>query len=507
MKPVTRRDNQALERFNLLKERAMRATADRPLETRLQKAERIERDRNKYQHFVADYFPHYATAECGWFHIAAAKLILKHKFIRFLAMWARAHAKSTHFNIMIPMWLMVQQPIELHVMVLVGKSEKAARTLLSDLQAELEGNQYYIDDFGEQVQQGSWEDGWFVTKNDCAFYSLGRGQSPRGLRHRQFRPDYIVMDDVDDDELCRNPDRVNKMYDWAKEALLMSSDMGKCRFVVVGNRIGKNSLVSSFAGNPDFRVMQVNALDKNGNPEWKEKYAKEDIEGMIKTLGYRSAQKELFHNPIAEGSVFKNEWIRIKEPLPFNKYQYIVSYCDPSFKNSATSDYKAIVTVGKWEEEFHILHTFVRKCSVVELVKHWYNFHESLRGKTIVDYFMEANFIQDMIMDEFVREGRDRGYQLPLRKDQRKKPDKFARIEAISPYFENGFVSLSRDIKDNEDTRLFIDQLLSFEKGSHAHDDAPDALEGAVYILNQRTKRSSGGPRSGKYVINQTRRM
>jgi len=507
MKPVTKSDNLALERFNQLKDRIMRATADRPLESALQKTERIARDRKHYQYFVQDYFPLYATSACGWFHIAAAKLILKYPYIKLLAMWARAHAKSTHFNLMIPMWLMIQQPARLHVMVLVGKSEKNARTLLSDLQAELESNQYYIDDFGVQMQMGSWEDGWFITRNDCAFYALGRGQSPRGLRHRQHRPDYIVMDDVDDDELCRNPDRVNKMYDWSKEALLMSSDMGKCRFIVVGNKIGKDSLVSRFEQNPDFRVMKVCALDKKGNPEWKEKYTKADIEGMIKTLGYRSAQKELFHNPIAEGSVFKNEWIRVKEPLPWSKYEYVVSYCDPSFKNSPTSDFKAVMTVGKTDQEFHILSTFVRKCSVSELVRYWYDFHESLRGRQIVDYFMEANFIQDMILDEFIREGRLRGYQLPLRKDLRKKPDKFARIESMSPFFENGFIFLSRDIKDTEDTRLFIDQLLAFEKGSHSHDDAPDALEGAVYILNQRTKRIAGGMRTGKYQSNNTRRI
>ena len=354
---------------------------------------------------------------------------------------------------------------------------------------------------------GSWEDGWFVTKNDCAFYALGRGQSPRGLRHRQYRPDYIVMDDVDDDELCRNPDRVNKMYDWAKEALLMSSDMGRCRFIVVGNKIGKNSLVSSFEQNPDFRVMKVCALNKKGDPEWKEKYSKADIEGMIKTLGFRSAQKELFHNPITEGSVFKNDWIRYKESLPLSKYEYIVSYCDPSFKNSPISDFKAVLTVGKTGQEFHILNTFVRKCSVSELVRYWYDYHESLRGRSIVDYFMETNFIQDLILEEFIREGRQRGYQLPLRRDGRKKPDKFARIEALSPFFENGFVFISRDIKDTEDTRLFIDQLLSFEKGSQAHDDAPDALEGSVYILNQRTKRAAAGMRSGKYSSNTSRRI
>lgn len=90
-------------------------------------------------------------------------------------------------------------------MVLVGKSEDNANTLLADVQAELQYNQRYINDFGEQYNSGSWEEGEFVTKDGTAFFARGRGQSPRGLRYRSHRPDYIVIDDLDDDELCENP--------------------------------------------------------------------------------------------------------------------------------------------------------------------------------------------------------------------------------------------------------------------------------------------------------------
>lgn len=43
-----------------------------------------------------------------------------------------------------------------------------------------------------------------------------------------------------------------------------------------------------------------------------------------------------------------------------------------------------------------------------------------------------------------------------------------------------------------------VEQLLMFEKGSKVHDDAPDALEGAVYLLNRRSMASSGTYRVGK---------
>ncbi len=104
-------------------------------------------------------------------------------------------------------------------MVLVGKSEDNADALLGDLQMELQSNQYIIEDFGEQYNAGCWQEGEFVTKDRCAFFSRGRGQSPRGLRFREMRPDYIVVDDLDDDEMCRSEARVREMTKWIKEAL------------------------------------------------------------------------------------------------------------------------------------------------------------------------------------------------------------------------------------------------------------------------------------------------
>ena len=222
--------------------------------------------------------------------------------------------------------------------------------MLGDLQAELQFNQRYIHDFGEQINLGSWEDGKFITKDAKAFFALGRGQSPRGLRYRQSRPDYIVVDDLDDDELVQNESRVAKMLDWILEALFNTMDMGRGRFVFVGNRIHKNSVLANFAKVPGVYHSIVNALDENGNPTWKEKYSKEDIQQVVETIGERRAQKEFFNNPITDGSVFKLKDIRFKETEPLTNYRYIVCYTDPSFKSGAKSDYKATVLIGKTDQ-------------------------------------------------------------------------------------------------------------------------------------------------------------
>ena len=162
-------------------------------ETNAQRDQRIRRVRADYGAFVDYYFPHYtmnpqtgAQTPCAPFHIKAAKEVKANKNLRAVYKWHRGAAKSTHLDIFIPLWLKCQEQREINLMVLVGKSEDNANTLLADIQAELQYNQRYINDFGEQYNSGSWEDGQFVTKDGTAFFARGRGQSPRGLRYRSF---------------------------------------------------------------------------------------------------------------------------------------------------------------------------------------------------------------------------------------------------------------------------------------------------------------------------------
>ena len=110
--------------------------------------------------------------------------------------------------------------------------------------------------------------------------------------------------------------------------------------------------------------------------------------------------------------------------------------------------------------------------------------------------------MQDIILDEFSREGVARGYQLPIIPDRRKKPDKFQRIESISPLWERGFVYYNESKKTDPDMLAGLEQTLAFEKGMSGHDDSPDADEGALYILQKRSRTSDFMPIIGTYRNN-----
>lgn len=465
------------------------------------KEARISRARKDYAFFAETYFPHYAKSRCAPFHISAASLLKRSRKLTAAFVWPRGHAKSVNLDILIPLWLKIQEPRAINVMVLVGKSEENAVLLLSDLQAELTYNKRLIADFGEQKASGSWEEGNFVTQDGCAFFARGRGQSPRGLRYRDRRPDYAVVDDLDDDELCRNPARVKELYRWLTEALYGAMDEDASRFIMAGNLISKTSVLYNFVNNPEVHVSRVNAYDSSGRPSWPERFTEESLRQKEAFMGYRSFQREYMNNPITDGAVFKADWIRWGRIPPLREMDDMIMYVDPSFKSSSKNDYKAAKVWGRRGSALYLIKAFVRQCSVGEMVRWMYDWHESLPQDAVCRYFMEANFLQAILLDEFVREGEMRGYQLPVRADRRKKPDKFLRIENTSPLYERGLITYNAAEKDDPDMRRALDQLLAFEKGSQAHDDSPDADEGAIYILQKETRSESFEPMMGRSAI------
>lgn len=496
----------AQERWKQHCETVQAATAVNINETQAQRLARIRHLRTDYAAFVDYYFPHWTinpetgkATPCAPFHVSAANKILKDRNLKAAFQWHRGAAKSTNMDVFVPMWLMAQEHREINVMVLVGKSEDNAKTLLGDIQAELQYNQRYIHDFGEQYNVGTWEEGEFVTRSEVAFFARGRGQSPRGLRYRSHRPDYVVIDDLDDDELVESPARVTKLFDWVRSALFGTLDGGRGRFIMVGNLIAKNSVLAKWCDIKSVHVTKVNIYDSKGGISWASKWTPQEVKDIENVVGYRAFQKEYMNNPIIEGAIFRNEWIRWGKRPAWSKFSELVLYIDPSFKGSIKNDYKAAKLWGKAGTMLYHLRAFVRQSSVAEMVRWCYDLYEWTREQGIsVRWYMEANFIQDTILDEFRREGELRSYQLPITGDKRKKPDKFQRVEAISPLWERGFVVYDETQKDDPDMLAGIDQTLAFEKGMRGHDDAPDADEGAIWLLQRDTRAKSFNPSFGR---------
>lgn len=499
----------ALLRYRQLCEQIRLIEPGNIIETPEQKEKRKASLLANYDRFVTYYFPDDARCPSAPFHISLANKIKATSAIRAAFEAYRGSAKSTHTTIFIPIWLMLLG--EMKYMLLAGQNEEKACQLISQLQAHLENNRRLIADYGEMKSLGDWTDGKFITQQGITFHAIGLGQSPRGARERGNRPDLIICDDLDTREMCKNPKRVADAVEWVQNDLMGCFDIGNERFIICNNRINKNSILTNMIAvmskNRNFYHVQVNAVDKNGNPTWPAKYTREYWEDKRSGMGYRAFEREYMNNPVEEGTVFQAKDIRFIKSLPWHQYRDLVCYCDPSFKGTTKNDYKAIMLVGVTDStEIHVLDLFVRQTSISEMVRWFYELNDRKPPAASIAYYMEANFMQDMLLDEFYLYGKDTaGYQLGIRPDKRKKPDKFQRIEGLSPLFERAVIFFSGHLKGRRDMETMEEQLLAFEKGSRTADDGPDALEGAISLLKA-SMRTRGIPtRTGKYYNNRAR--
>lgn len=456
------------------------------------KDKRIRKDRllDDYAAFAKYYFPMWCKGEPASFQINFAEELSRRDVCFLIKMWARGLAKSTTSWIAI-IWLLVRD--DFMFLVLVSYNNDNATALLENIRAQLEGNQMLLHDFGEFQRYGKWAAGNFQTKQGHVFRSIGRGQTPRGFNVNGQRPDLILIDDIDDDETSKNPTRVEEGYRWTMGALYGTfSTAGKKRFVFVQNLSSNNSILKLAADNPKSEVEQINLIDENGQPSWKEYHTKDQCDEMIETMGYREAQAEYFNNPITEGRIYKKEWIRYKPALPLEQYDDIIVYTDPSWKPTSQNDCKATAMVGRKGREYHLLFMRVEQ-TTISMMAHWQKeAFELLDGKHSAIFYMEGNFMQDRLVDDTQQEldnaSNEDYVPVYVRTDTRKKPNKLARLEAMSVAWEKGYFFIVEEIKDHPHVKRVVIQLLALGKGSKVADDGPDAIEGAYSMLNERKR-------------------
>ncbi len=498
-------------------ERIKRQTAIIANENAAQKKARIEKLKGDFVLFCKYYFAdtEIMDAEFAWFHLEAAKKIAKDPKIFCVLEWPREHAKSVFACVLMPLWLYARG--ELTGMVVASANQEKAINLLSDLQAQFTANQRFIADYGDLSALGDWRNGYFSTTEGMGFWAFGRGQSPRGIRKGGNRPNFAVVDDVDDKMIVKNTARVRDAVDWILEDLYGALGLLGARLIIAGNRIHKHSILAHVVGDLEhgdpkregITHIKVFAIEDkkhqkaelhNGQPAWKERYTLKILEDRIKAIGYRASRREYFHEHIDEGLIFQNDWIVWKKTLPRDKYDKIVAYCDPSFKDTKDSDYKAIVVVGRSGKELHILRAWVRQTTITNMVKVFYDIYDTYGD--YAQYYIEANMLQDLFMDDFITEGDQRGYQLPIRADKQKKADKFTRIENLSPLFERDLVFFNEAERQNRDMQTLIQQLLSFPEGK---DDGPDALHGAASFCQAAYRNSKFNPKMGTFKVSSSR--
>ena len=483
-------DKQALELWRRFHEGLAK---DVPVDDGLSRHE-IDRRRKELERdpveWIRYFFPAYAKYEFAPFHIKAIRRIAGNDEWYEVLSWSRELAKST-VAMFVLMYLTLTK--RKRFVALAAATIDAATRLLAPYKANFEKNARLIQFYGKQETVGAWTDKEFTCTCGAKFIALGAGSAPRGMRNEAIRPDVLYFDDYDTDEDCRNPVTLDKKWQWAEQALYPTRSISEPTLVLwCGNVIAKDCCITR-AGALANSWDVVNIRDKHGRSTWPQKNTEEQIDRSLSKISVRAQQGEYFNNPVAEGKIFKNmPWGKVP---PLKKFRFLIGYGDPAYSDSRkkASSTKALWLVGKYKGVYYVIKGFLARETNANFIGWYFELDKYVGGKTNVYWFIENNKLQDPFYQQVFKpllrdECAARKTQLFIREDTRKKTDKATRIEAnLEPLDRLGTWVFNEEEKDNPHMQELRNQFKLFELTLPYPADGPDAVEGGVTTVDQKT--------------------
>lgn len=442
------------------------------------KAARLERARRDVLYFAETYLPHYVMCAFAEFHRElVSKLDVRATPMALAA--PRGHAKSTICTLFYPLHQVIFG--QRHFIIIGSETETQATGFTAFIREELASNERIAQDFGPQRREdgSEWAEGDFTTRGGVRVMARGRGQSIRGLRNRQHRPDLILLDDIEDDTSVKNPRLVKALIGWVLKAVYPSLHPDGSLFII-GTLLSKKSALAQLLEKKDvFTTGVYRALLPDGSALWPERWPVEKLERARTVMGRRAFNQEFLNLPDDESALFPEEWIRYYHPTELAGVALeVYAYIDPSVGSGESSDFKATITVGveRTTGVIYVLDAWVRHASIDAMVRSAYRRHEDYR---VLRWGLEGVAFQKLLIRDFDREAQSRGYHLPIRAESQT-VNKEMRIAGMQPLIERGLI---RFCKGQGDQDLLVEQLTNFPN-ANVNDDAPDALEGAVRMAN-----------------------
>ena len=383
----------------------------------------------------------------------------------------RGHAKSTWEKIDCIHDIMYGlEPVILYV----GNTITDAQFHFEAIKSELESNEALKSVYGSVVppewqDSPKWTNKHFETSTHINVIARGAGKG-RGVNITNHRPTKIIIDDAEDDELVRSPERRQKFHTWIHNVIIPSMDREVGFLKFIGTVLNDECEVLNFykTNGGIFRK----AIE-NGKSIW---WPMEKLMQLKKKIGSIAFAQEYMNEPTNdETAMVKMSWLKFYEPgtAPANLTKY--AHADLAISTSTKADYFVILVVGVDENGgVWVLDMFREKGVTfngqVEAIIQCHLKHNLTR------IGIESVAYQRALEQEVKRQGNAMNPPvyvpaIPVIPDG----DKTRGLLRISPQIENGTIHFLR-----EHTAL-IEELTRFPNAGH--DDTVDTLTGVMRLV------------------------
>ncbi|HEB13724.1 MAG TPA: hypothetical protein ENI13_01955, partial [candidate division CPR3 bacterium] len=393
----------------------------------------------------------------------------KDKLNRLLFIAPRGFSKSTICSRFFPMWLAVLGKRK--DIFIVSATMALAIENLRIIREELEANERLKKDFGE-MKSDKWREDMIILNNGTIIRAKGQGFQIRG-----FRPDMIICDDLEDENIIYSKDQRAKLEHWFFRTLLPSLKPEQS-LIYVGTKLHTQSLMSNLEKKPEF-LARFYAAITNEESIWEDRWPLVSLRKLQRELGTYAFQAEYQNNPISlADQPIKPHYLQGVKIAHQGKVACLA--VDPAISEKESSDYRAFALFERTDEGFKEVISDHGRWGMDEQVNRILDVYERYNKEfQILRVVFEEVGFQKVIRDVFMQRSKERGIYVPVStaemgagKDKRPK-DKMTRLLSVSHLFEQKLVEVS-----NPD---LYDELLSFPTGDY--DDLVDATVHSIYWL------------------------
>ena len=459
-----------------------------------------------YDFFVSNYFPHYVRSPYrselhDYLFKTLPEILQDPKSVNMATAAPRGEAKSTLVSQLFTLYCLVTQ--KKRYALIVMDSINQAYPMLESIKVELEFNQRLRIDFPEVAGQGRvWQATTILTKANQKVEIAGSGKKLRGLRHGAYRPDLVVLDDIENDEQVRSAEQRDKLHEWLKKTVLPLGVPGeKLDVVYIGTILHYDSVLNRTLSSKAWKTAKFKALKKMPDDmalwdKWEDFYLNEGeavadafysqnksamdkgavvswAARPILTLmkirardGHATFDSEYQNDPLSsDDAMFANAltyWTELPGELVY------FGALDPSLGKAGASRDPSAILVGGYHREtgkLYVIEAQVKKRLPDLIIEDVIRMQKQYQCQR---WFVETVQFQEFLKDELVKRSAQRGIPVPATATK-PNTDKMLRIESLQPHMANGLILL------HSSQATLISQLRHFPKADH--DDGPDALE------------------------------
>jgi predicted phage terminase large subunit-like protein len=280
--------------------------------------------------------------------------------------------------------------------LIVSDTEQQAVHFLGDIKKALVDNEDIVKVFGIRTLLKDTETDCVVEFEDgyqCRIIAKGSEQKLRGIKWNNMRPDLIMCDDMENDEIVMNDDRRKKFRDWFMSALLpCMSVSGIVRYVgtilhmdamlerLMPKEHDKSNAVVLCIRRSPYRAYWYSAKYKAHDPSfdhvlWPTRFSAQDLKdirgGFIEQGQLDKYSQEYLNVPIDESNSFfkRSDFCPMQDKDAGRNMLYYIGV-DLSVTLSSKADYTVMIVGGVDEDGIlNIVEVVRSRMDSVEIVQ------------------------------------------------------------------------------------------------------------------------------------------